>query len=524
MSLTPIVLLLVGMVLTLAEDPHLGCQSIKYDDDGSVRVDATLAQCAAQMSAPSMPVSYNKEFKGNLTVSNQLSLNNIINVNEVDSVIELDFYYRQSWTDPRWHLNQSFWDGLEYRVQLNGMEIYELYSGDHREDAIPVWVPDAFFQDVMEMEVQARTLKLYPEGGLFYSRHCRLVLKQAHMNLEKYPLDAQWIDLKLLSYGLTAQHMKMVYKDPPIEYLLDADGNINFGNNAIWEHKAGYYNASIKVDDFVINDYLKTYETLHMKIYIERQGTGVLMRFAMPILILLLLAGLTFWANFETRIDTTMTILLSVSALYVVILGSIPQVGYLTDFDKWIFRMFVMLALCVFSHQVVVNSFRKVETWPFRAVVIRLIELLGRSLVMPLSFAFFISTFEGPEIESFTKIYVELPLLLFFFLIMVRECFGVRKSINQNMEKICEKIEKKKKAMSWWELFSVNLYYFNVIDFTTAPYEAKMKRMKRTRAGQDGTINEMHSITGAEYRNSDTIERPPDLLRRKSLYDSDDEL
>lgn len=40
--------------------------------------------------------------------------------------------------------------------------------------------------------------------------------------------------------------------------------------------------------------------------------------------------GLTFWANVDSRIDTTMTILLSVSALYVVILSNIPLLGYLT--------------------------------------------------------------------------------------------------------------------------------------------------------------------------------------------------
>ena len=43
-------------------------------------------------------------------------------------------------------------------------------------------------------------------------------------------------------------------------------------------------------------------------------------RYALPILILLILCAATFWADAETRIDTTMTILLSVSALYVVII------------------------------------------------------------------------------------------------------------------------------------------------------------------------------------------------------------
>ena len=46
--------------------------------------------------------------------------------------------------------------------------------------------------------------------------------------------------------------------------------------------------------------------------------------------IVVIVVGLTFWANVDSRIDTTMTILLSVSALYVVILSNIPLLGYLT--------------------------------------------------------------------------------------------------------------------------------------------------------------------------------------------------
>jgi hypothetical protein len=76
-----VVSFLYWVPLHAAED-HLQCTSVVYDPDGHVYVDATLASCVALMSAPSMPVSYESKYKGNLTVTNQLSLNNIINVNE----------------------------------------------------------------------------------------------------------------------------------------------------------------------------------------------------------------------------------------------------------------------------------------------------------------------------------------------------------------------------------------------------------------------------------------------------------
>lgn len=60
----------------------LFCTQTVYDAYGHVYLEATLMACVGAMSAPSMPVSYNLKYDGNLTVTNQLSLNNIINVNE----------------------------------------------------------------------------------------------------------------------------------------------------------------------------------------------------------------------------------------------------------------------------------------------------------------------------------------------------------------------------------------------------------------------------------------------------------
>jgi hypothetical protein len=304
-----------------------------------------------------------------------------------------------------------------------------------------------------------------------------------------------------------------------------------------------------------------------------------------------------FWANFETRIDTSMTILLAVSALvsaarvpgklhlslsvlvvsvafwafvllisdymcthtdftilcislpvqYVVILGSIPQVGYLTDFDVWIFNMFIMLAACVFAHQLVVNSFRKVEQWPFRAVAIRLVEMTGRVLIIPLCLYMFGQTFEGDELSFFGSLTLQISMGILFFLLMIREAYGVKKAVRNGLILILEKIEGGKRKLSWWELFVVNICYFKVFDLTTAPYKAKLKRMKRMNAGNNGDMelsavqNTLHAeeVTGSSdhdrrRRRRVSLSREPgeslsdpsllSRVRSKSLYDSDDEM
>ena len=123
-----------------------GCNLMVYSDDGQFSARDTLLACSAQMASPILPVSYDPNFDSNLTVYAQLvstlcndctmntillvpgrailyfmlltnaflfvspkGINNLISVDEVASTIALDFYYRNTWTDPRWKMNESFW-------------------------------------------------------------------------------------------------------------------------------------------------------------------------------------------------------------------------------------------------------------------------------------------------------------------------------------------------------------------------------------------------------------------------------
>jgi hypothetical protein len=73
------------------------------------------------------------------------------------------------------------------------------------------------------------------------------------------------------------------------------------------------------------------------QVTVYREGNGVIVRLILPITLLLLLSALTFWISSDQRVNTTITLLLSISALYIVILGNIPMVGYLTNVDKFVF-------------------------------------------------------------------------------------------------------------------------------------------------------------------------------------------
>ena len=91
-----------------------------------------------------------------------------------------------------------------------------------------VWLPDGWFGDQLQWEVHAGSFKLYPDGTFFYSRHCILTLKQSQLDLTKYPLDSQYIDLKLMSYSYSLEQVAFVWQDPPVTYLKDQNDKVIF--------------------------------------------------------------------------------------------------------------------------------------------------------------------------------------------------------------------------------------------------------------------------------------------------------
>jgi hypothetical protein len=118
---------------------------------------------------------------------------------------------------------------------------------------------------------------------------------------------------------------------PDIECLII--GNIAFGSNPLWDlvsSKATSYNSYGA----------SYYQCVWMgEVTMKRISSGIVLRLVSPVLLLVLLCASTFWMVEDKRIDVTITFMLSVSALYIVLVANIPLVGYLTELDVFIFRV-----------------------------------------------------------------------------------------------------------------------------------------------------------------------------------------
>ena len=180
-----------------------------------------------------------------------------------------------------------------------------------------------------------------------------------------------------------------------------------------------------------------------------------------------------------------MTILLSVSALYVVIIGSIPQLGYLTIFDNWIFVMFILLSVCVVGHLASIVLIRKSQNQPLRLFYSRVIEMTGRVTVFPVIVIMYLVTFfdanDGLNQWSYIILIFLIATALASLLLLFREIGGTRKSLRVALDQIEIKLDDDIPTTNQ-EIICLNFFRFKVFSKSPEVYFSWKKRATRLRA------------------------------------------
>lgn len=194
-------------------------------------------------------------------------------------------------------------------------------------------------------------MRVNSSNHFFWSRHILGEYMQPLLEFQNYPNDNQTIYLRYGSFAFNKNYLQMYIVDHPTEgyaaisYNKNYKGDPTFTTNPVWEHDQSwnsYQIYTLKSSNFT--NVLYTFS-------LARTSTGILIRLVVPITILTVIGGLIFWSNPKERVNLTVTLLLSVAAMYVVIISNIPLVGYLTAVDEYCFMMFVVLAVAIVVHQ-----------------------------------------------------------------------------------------------------------------------------------------------------------------------------
>lgn len=152
---------------------------------------------------------------------------------------------------------------------------------------------------------------------------------QPNLEFSRFPQDSQTIHLRYGSYAYSQTLMKLIFLDPGLSFSENFDTSYSFLSNPLWK-----YNPM----ETSYQNYLSSSGFMNCiyHITVSRQSLGVIIRLVFPILLFLYISGLTFWEEHKKRAATTSTLLFAISALYVVIIGNIPMLGYITFVDAYV--------------------------------------------------------------------------------------------------------------------------------------------------------------------------------------------
>ena len=164
-----------------------------------------------------------------------------------------------------------------------------------------------------------------------------------YIDYKNYPDDIQTIQVGVESFAFKTDLLNISFTPydetidgfsvstlPPVQMV-----TVNF--SPLWN----YVSNSFEI--LYYDPYVPNYSRGVVYISVSRQSYSIVYRLAFPIMLLCMLVGLTFWSEYGSRVDTTITLLLAVSALYIVIFSSVPMLGYLTTFDTYIIGVSVCL-------------------------------------------------------------------------------------------------------------------------------------------------------------------------------------
>eukprot|EP01039_Chlorochromonas_danica_P002365 gene2365-2597_t len=424
---------------------------------GELSATQSFYNCINRISDPAMiPTFYNNRYNGIFDLKTSITLNNLELIDEIEGTARLQFSLRLYWSDDRYAM-PVFWNQTDQLTQFRGLDLTDVL----KNQSLVTWMPEIRFPDASSIQEIAHFVQLNASNIFYYARALDIVLVQPDFDFLIYPRDSQIVTIRFTLFNFAENIANVGFTDFPVLFNIDNEGTKSFLSNQLWSYeKTTYYSYTANEYHYVV-----------YQIKLNREGTGIILRLVVPITMLILLAALSFWASYENRVNITITLLLSVSALYVVILSNIPLVGYLTHVDRYIFGMFILLVGCTVLHQAYATLREKVTIWPLRKFYMRLIEAFGRVLVVPITLFFFIYYIANHDIHDSVAGGVLSVMIIFTIAMVMQETAGIRACFDNVMVTLIEKLNRANTdstiLVSPTEVLATNLVLFRKCSFTT---------------------------------------------------------
>ena len=443
-----------------------------------------------------------------INISTAITLNSLQSIDELNSQVTFDLYLLFDWTDPRLSM-PAFWNATNAPTRKYGVDISQAsLVSDANGQQLQIWLPNILFSEAISFESSCFYLKVLPGGLIRWAQHIIVTLSQSEFKYYDYPGDTQVIKMRMYSFVLNYHQLNFVGPDSAlgnelVSLSLGPDyATYGFLQNPIWNFSEAYATTGT----LAFSSVYTPRSTVMVYVVLKRYPSGIVLRLAFPILLLVMLAAIAFWADPNDRINATTTMLLSVSALYIVVFQNVPMIGYLTMFDKFVVFMFIIMFVCCLLHQWIIRLMKdgKLEKWPLRSLLIRVLELIGRLGVIPVITALYLFHF-AEVFEPANLIVAWLAVASFIGVVAFREVGAVRKVYKATMKQIDEKFEALK-DFSDAEALVFNLLHYGIVSRSISHHmkviaqrssARKSARFSRHQSEGDATGIEMSEQEGA---------------------------
>ncbi|XP_021961659.1 gamma-aminobutyric acid receptor subunit beta [Folsomia candida] len=247
----------------------------------------------------------------------------VSSVSEVNMDFTMDFYFRQSWNDPR----LSFKGQPGLRSITVGTEFLKT-----------IWIPDTFFVNEKMSYFHTATapnefLRISESGDIM--RSIRLtVTASCPMNLRNFPMDTQRCRLEMESFGSNMSDIR--YSWAKGVDSVGVAGDVSLPQFKIVGHRQLVNEASLGSGN---------YSRLECELVFERSLGYYLLQIYCPATLIVLISFVTFWINRNAttaRVALGITTILTMTTLMSSVNASLPKISYIRSLDVFLGTCFVI--------------------------------------------------------------------------------------------------------------------------------------------------------------------------------------
>ncbi|OXA49894.1 gamma-aminobutyric acid receptor subunit beta [Folsomia candida] len=266
----------------------------------------------------------------------------ISSLSEVEMDFTVDFYFRQTWVDPR----LRFQGPPGVKTLSVGTEFLKT-----------IWVPDTFFVNEKKSYFHTATtsnefLRISEEGDVL--RSLRLtVTATCPMNLQYFPMDRQLCTVEIESFGYTMSDLR--YRWAKGLQSVGISSDVSLPQFKVTGHRQQAVEISLSSGN---------YSRLACEIQFERSMGYYLIQIYIPSSLIVVISWISFWLNRNAtpaRVALGVTTVLTMTTLMSSVNAALPKISYVKSLDVFLGTCFLMVFAALLEYATVGYMAKRIQ-------------------------------------------------------------------------------------------------------------------------------------------------------------------